>query len=296
MRPPTLGKILSMGFLRRALLLFVIAAPAVAQTRPPEVLLRLDDIGLNQSVNDAAARVAATGMPISVSVIFAAPHWREAVEMLRKHPQVAVGVHLALNSEWRDYRWGPVLGKAAVSSLVGRDGFFHPSGDAFLASRYDLAEVEREITAQIERALASGLTITYVDAHMAMLEATPELRAILERVAAKHDLALSRRLGESYFTLWNVPVDSKKSALLAKLQRPKRDTVNLVVIHAAERTAEMDGLIDMNAPAQNALGAGVAAHRKAELDALLSPEMAELVRSGAITLITYRDLADRRRR
>lgn len=285
-----------MSLRRIAPLLCIIGAPAVAQTRPPEVLLRLDDIGMNQSVNDAAARVAATGMPISVSVIFAAPRWREAVEMLRKHPDLAVGVHLALNSEWRGYRWGPVLDKAIVPSLVDRDGFFPPSRDAFLASRYDLHEVEREITAQVERALASGLTITYVDAHMAMLEATPELRAILERVALKHDLAISRRLGESYFTLWNVPVDTKKSALLAKLQSPKRDTVNLVVIHAAERTAEMDALIDMNAPAQNALGAGVAAHRKAELDALLSPEMAQLVRSGAITLITYRDLAARRRR
>lgn len=285
-----------MNLRRIALSSCIIAAPAIAQTRPPEVLLRLDDIGMNQSVNDAAARVAATGMPLSVSVIFAAPRWREAVEMLRKHPKVAVGVHLTLNSEWRDYRWGPVLGRANVPSLVDHDGFFQPSGDAFLASRYDLGEVEREINAQVERAIASGLPISYVDAHMAMLEATPELRAILERVAAKHGLAVSRRLGESYFTLWNVPVDSKTPALLAKFRSPKRDTVNLVVIHAAEQTAEMERLIDMNAPTQNALGAGVAAHRKAELDALLSAEVAQLVRSGAVTLITYRDLAGRRRR
>src|SRR5688500_12115180 len=75
---------------------------------PPEVLLRLDDVGMNHSVNLGVARVAATGMPFSVSVLFACPWYQEAVEILKKNPHVTVGVHLALNSEWRNYRWGPV--------------------------------------------------------------------------------------------------------------------------------------------------------------------------------------------
>ena len=43
----------------------------------------------------------------------------------------------------------------------------------------------------------------------------------------------------------------------------------------------------MNAPEQNAPGAGVVAHRKAELETMLSPELAELVRTGKIRLVTY---------
>src|SRR3954447_8180000 len=80
----------------------------------PEVLLRLDDVGMNHSVNQAIAKVAATGMPFSVSVLFACPWYQEAVELLKRTPQIAVGVPLALNSEWRGYRWGPVLGKGGV--------------------------------------------------------------------------------------------------------------------------------------------------------------------------------------
>src|SRR5215212_1053130 len=98
----------------------------------PEVLLRLDDVGMNHSVNLAIAKVAATGMPFSVSVLFACPWYQEAVEILKKNPHVAVGVHLARNSEWRNYRWGPVLGKGGVPSLVDRDGYFLPSNDGFL--------------------------------------------------------------------------------------------------------------------------------------------------------------------
>src|SRR3954466_1714355 len=91
-----------------------------AQQRPdaPEVLFRLDDIGMNHSVNLAVEQVAKTGMPFSATVLFACPWYQEAVEILKKYPQVAVGVHLALNSEWRDYRWGPVLGMGGAPSLV----------------------------------------------------------------------------------------------------------------------------------------------------------------------------------
>jgi predicted glycoside hydrolase/deacetylase ChbG (UPF0249 family) len=270
------------------------AHPLCAQ-RPgtPEVLLRLDDVGMNHSVNLAIEKVAATGMPFSVSVLFACPWYQEAVEILRKHPDVAVGVHLALNSEWRNYRWGPVLGKGGVPSLVDSVGYFLPSSEAFLASRYDLREVERELTAQVERALASGLKITYVDAHMGMAEATPQLREVEERIAKKYGLGISTYFGESYYTLWGVPVASKKQALLEHLAGAKRDTVNLIEVHVAERTPEMEVIVDMNAASQNAPDAGVVAHRKAELETMLSPELGELVRSGRIRLVTYRQLVER---
>ena len=272
------------------------AAPraAIAQaSAAPEALLRLDDVGMNHSVNMAIEKVAATKMPFSVSVLFACPWYQEAVEILKKNPQIAVGVHLALNSEWRGYRWGPVLGKGGVPSLVDSAGYLRSSGEGFLASAYDLGEVERELSAQVERALASGLKISYVDAHMGTALATPQLREVTERVARKYGLGISTYFGESYFTLWGEPVKEKKSVLLAHLARAKRDTVNLIEVHVAERTPEMEAIFDMNAPEQNAPDAGVAAHRKAELDAMLSPELAELVRTGKIRLVTYQTMMSR---
>src|SRR5215213_10189318 len=268
--------------------------PLAAQSSTaPEVLLRLDDIGMNHSVNLAVEQVAKTGMPFSVSLLFACPWYQEAVEILRKYPNATVGVHLALNSEWRSYRWGPVLGKGGVPSLVDSVGYFHPSTDAFLASRYDLGEVERELSAQVERALASGLRITYLDAHMGTALATPQLREVTERVAKKYGLGISPYFGESYFSLWGVPVGSKKDSLLAHLATAARDSVNLVEVHVAERTPEMEVIFDMNAPEQNAPGAGVVEHRKAELQTMLSPELDDLARSGKIRLVTYQQLVAR---
>jgi len=156
-------------------------------------------------------------MPLSASVMFACPWYQEAVAILRRHPQISVGVHLVLNSEWKGYRWGPVLGKETVPSLVDSVGYFLPSTDQFLARAYDLGEVERELSAQVERALGSGLKISYVDHHMGTAVATPALRTVVERIADKYGLGISRYFGEVYHTMFDTPIAEKGSAFRAYL-------------------------------------------------------------------------------
>jgi chitin disaccharide deacetylase len=263
--------------------------------RAPEVLLRLDDVGMNHSVNTAIARVAKTGLPFSVSVMFACPWYEEAVDLLKQNPHVAVGVHLVLNSEWRNYRWGPVLGKAGVPSLTDSAGYFLPSTAAFLAHKYDLGDVEKELSAQMDRAMASGLKIQYVDYHMGTAVATPQLRAVVERVAKKYGVGISRYYGEISNTLFDTAPEQKKADLLRRLAAADPARTNLMVVHVAERTPEMSVLFDRNNATQNS-SAGtplVANHRQAELDAMLSPELAELARTGKIKLVTYADLVAR---
>ena len=92
------------------------------------VLIRCDDLGMCHAVNMAAKQVFESGIPVSVSVMFACPWYQEAIDLLRQHPNVSVGIHLTLNAEWKNYRWGPVAGKSAVPSLVDSVGYFFPSG------------------------------------------------------------------------------------------------------------------------------------------------------------------------
>jgi hypothetical protein len=251
------------------------------------LLVRIDDFGMNHSVNLALAQLAETGIPLSASVMFACPWYQEAVEILRQHPQISVGVHLVLNSEWKGYRWGPVLGKDAVPSLVDSVGYFHPSTGQFLARAYDLGEVERELSAQVERALRSGLKITYVDYHMGTAVATPELRAVVERIADKYGLGISRYFGEIYHTMFDTPIAEKQSAFRAYLGRLTPGQLNLVVVHVAQATPEMRVLVDMNNPTQNTAAGEpqMSRHRQAELDMLL--QFARGPEARRVTLVNY---------
>jgi predicted glycoside hydrolase/deacetylase ChbG (UPF0249 family) len=78
---------------------------------------------------------------------------------------VDLGVHLTLNCEYRSYRWGPVLGASEVPSLVEADGGF-PLTSREVDERAREDEVERELRAQVERALDAGIDVTHLDAHM----------------------------------------------------------------------------------------------------------------------------------
>jgi len=262
-----------------------------AQQRAPQVLLRLDDNGMNHAVTTAIKQVAATGIPFSSSVMFACPWYQEAVAVLKQYPNVSVGVHLTLNSEWKYYRWGPVLGRTAVPSLVDSNGYFLPSTKEFLDSHYKLEDVKKELAAQIERALHSGLKIDYVDYHMGTAVSTPELRAIIEELAKQYHLGISRYFGENYQTMFDVSYDAKKQEFFKRLGSLQEDKVNLIVMHVAEATPEMNALIDMNNKDQySAAKPLVAMHRSAELSVLLSPEFKQKVKSGAVKLVTYKDL------
>lgn len=262
------------------------------QQQLPKLLLRVDDIGMNHSVNMAVKKLAEAKIPFSTSVMFACPWYQETVEILKNHPHVTVGVHLTLNAEWRYYRWGPVLGKEGVPSLVDSLGYFHPSVRAFANCGYKLDEVERELDAQISRAMNSGLTISYVDPHMGSALSTPELRAITERLAKKYNLGISTYFDENYKSMWGVPVESKVEEFMEFINddlSPQR--VNLVELHIAERSPEMDVLVDMNSNLMNTNDGKPKAseHRQTELNMLLSPEFRKLI-GKKFQLVTYSDL------
>lgn len=274
------------------LFLLFVSVNSYAQTPAAKLLLRLDDFGMNHSVNTAIEEVAKSGMPFSTSVMFACPWYQEAVDILKRYPNVSVGVHLTLNSEWKYYRWGPVLGRTAVPSLVDSVGYFYPSGVTFLKSSYKLEEVEKELSSQIDRALSSGLKIDYIDHHMGMAVATPELRQIFERLAKKYNLGMSRYFEEDYKTMFETPVIEKKKSLLKHVANLKPGKVNLVVFHLANADPEMNAIVDMNSSEMQSdtEKSLVAKHRSAELNAILSKDFKDLIKKNNIQLVTYADL------
>jgi predicted glycoside hydrolase/deacetylase ChbG (UPF0249 family) len=254
---------------------------------PVSLIIRTDDIGMSHSVNLAMQRLVATGMPMSVSVLFVCPWYQEAVEILRQHPTVSVGIHLALNSEWKHYRWGPVAGSQAVPSLVDENGLFFPSADAFYNHHPSVAEVERELRAQIDRALRSGLKIDYVDFHMGTVTKYPEFREIAERLAKEYGLGMSGYFGEAMDApQYAAAPDQKADSLVAFINRLKPG-LNAVITHVGIDNDELGALVDMNTdePLPD-----MSKHRQGELAALTSPRFSAALKARNVQLLTYRDV------
>jgi chitin disaccharide deacetylase len=278
--------------------LWILILSSFAQEKP-EVLLRLDDVGMNHSVNMAVEQVCKTGIPVSATIMFACPWYQEAVDILKQYPNADIGIHLTLTSEWRYYRWGPILGTSGVPSLVDSLGYFFENEEQFLKSKYTLADVEKELTAQIERALKSGLKITFMDPHMGVALLTAELRSVTEKLAKKYNLAISGlhrnyRYGESFKDMWAVPVEEKKQEFIKHLQNLKPGAPNLVILHIARQDPEME-VLEMNVFLKKQNGKPMAAlHRQAELDMLVSPEFQRMVGKD-FKLITYAELVKRQK-
>ena len=251
------------------------------------LVIRTDDAGMSHSVNMALEKLIATGLPVSVSVMFPTPWYQETVDILKRHPEVAVGIHLTLNSEWKNYRWGPVLGRTAVPSLVDADGYFFPSSEALHQNHPDLKEVEKELRAQIERARGSGLKIDYVDYHMGTAVRYPEFREIAERLAKEYGLGMSQYFGEArHDPQYSAAPAAKTDSLLAMVDR-LRPPLNLVVTHVGIDNAELGALLDMNTDGGLP---EMSKNRQGELDAITSQRFRDAIKAHNVQLLTYRQL------
>ncbi|NUO63751.1 MAG: ChbG/HpnK family deacetylase [Gemmatimonadaceae bacterium] len=256
---------------------------------PVYLLVRSDDGGMSHSVNMGLKRLIESGIPVSVSVMWGTPWYQETVDLLRQHPEVAVGVHLTLNSEWKNLRWGPVLGQRAVPTLVDSLGLFFPTSEALHDHHPDLKEVEAELRAQIDRAKRSGLKIDYLDYHMGTVSRYPEFREIAERLAKEYGVGLSGYFGEgNNAPQYDVPPAAKADTLIALVNR-LNPRFNLLVTHVGIDDAELGALIDMNTDGGLA---EMSRNRQGELDALTAGRFRDALRARNVRLITYRQLIE----
>jgi predicted glycoside hydrolase/deacetylase ChbG (UPF0249 family) len=259
-----------------------------AQVTDDEIyyLIRLDDMGMCHAKNMAIKQVLESGLPVSTSVMFACPWWQEAVDILKDYPKTGVGIHLTLNAEWKNYRWGPVLGATAVPSLVDSNGYFFPSRAQLFAHQPKQNEIERELRAQIERAMNSEIQIDYLDYHMGAAVHTPELRQLVESLAEEYGLGMSGYFSENYSNItYHADFGTKLDSLSWQIENLEPG-INLQVVHVGLDNSEMSALEDLNEFGLPQMSK----HRQEELAALLDPKIRQLLSQKGVKLITYKDL------
>jgi predicted glycoside hydrolase/deacetylase ChbG (UPF0249 family) len=286
-RPHFLGLVLA-----SALLSPVLARQEPAREGEIRLVVRGDDMGVAQAVNEACIRSYKEGIVRSVEVIVPGPRFLEAVRWLKENPGLDVGIHLTLTSEWERVKWRPLT---RGPSLVDPDGYFRPMtrqrpdfppDTGFVEADPKPEEVEREQRAQIEMARRHlGGRVSHVSSHMLASCATPALRALTERLAKEYGLRMDDA-GLKFAGMFGnnrSTGDQREEALISLLERLQPGQW-LLLEHPGSDTPEMRRI--GNKGYEN-----VAEDRANVTRAFTSARVKEVVARRKIALISYADVA-----
>ena len=270
------------------------SARNVAAVGEISLLVRADDMGVAQSVNEACIKSCREGIARSVEVIVPGPWFLDAVRLLKASPDIDVGVHLALTSEWERVKWRPLTD---APSLVDADGYFRPMtkqrpdfppDTGFVDANPNLGEVERELRAQVETARRYlGKQVSHVSSHMYAARATPELQSLTSRLAKEYGLWMedaNLKSAGSFGT--NASTGEQREQALVELIEKLAPGKWLVVEHPALDTPEMRQIGHKGYE-------NVAVHRAAVTYAFTSSKVKEAVARRKIKLIGYDDVSER---
>ncbi|MGH8996814.1 MAG: polysaccharide deacetylase family protein [Acidimicrobiales bacterium] len=154
------------------------------------LILNCDDLGFCHSANEGVYESLRRGIGTSASLMVPCP-W--APGAARCYDGEDVGVHLTLTSEWEPYRWGPLT---ASPSLVDEQRRLPRTSEA-VWGRAAIDDVRRELRAQVDQALAWGIDVTHLDAHMGTVQVRPEFFSVYLELAAAYRLPMRLSGAES---------------------------------------------------------------------------------------------------
>jgi predicted glycoside hydrolase/deacetylase ChbG (UPF0249 family) len=227
------------------------------------------------------------------------PWVTEVAAWMKAHPDADLGLHLTITAEWETYKWGSVASKSRVPSLLDSAGVF-PNEVEPVAKRAKPAEVERELRAQVERALALGIRPTHLDSHMGALFATPELMAVYLRVARSYNLPFLALRGDPHAPPHvaprpneivldtviiagpEVPRDQWKQFYLDAVAKLKPGLTEMIV-HLGHDDAELQAVM-VDHPDYGA------AWRQRDYDVVTSDEFRKALADNGVVLVTWREI------
>lgn len=270
---------------------------------PPDaklLIIHADDLALARSVDAASFAALERKAASSASVMVPCPWFTEVAAYAREHPDRDLGLHLTLTSEWNTYRWGPVASGDQVPGLLDPSGYLWPDVPD-VAKHAKPEEVEREIRAQVELAIRSGLKPTHLDTHMGTVFAKPEFFAAYLKVAHEFGIPafvprvagaspqLLAMLRETDIVLDGFAMAGEQvkpegwQAYYAGVVRTLKPGVTELIVHLAYDDAESQAVM-VDHPAYGA------AWRQRDFDVITSPEFKKLLEENHIILIGWKDL------
>lgn len=161
-----------------------------------ELLIRGDDAGGTVSANLAIAECHRSGILNNASVMAVGSALVDAARRLSGLPQLCLGLHVTLNSEWTFPRVRPCLPSDQIPSLVDSEGVFLPSPQHIAGRGFVLIEAMNEVRAQLHRIRSVGIVPSYIDEHMGV-GWLPGLAEAISKLCDEEGLVFAREAATS---------------------------------------------------------------------------------------------------
>ncbi len=282
-----------------------------------QLIVNADDFGYTPGVSQGIIRASREGIVTSTSVMVNMPYAAEWILRAQQDvPGLGLGLHLTLTAG------RPILPPEEVPDLVTESGTFLPKAQLILRlPRLDMAQVERELRAQVEafKALVRQPP-DHLDSHHHITYLSPPLAALMIQLARDLSVPIRRPVPggpggqEQAVRLLKDAVGDLSDAYVEEMieilnhhaaksgvpmpdrfvgdffgERATLGDLLLLLLEVPEGVTE---LMCHPAEVDDALRAtsGYADRRADELAALTHPSAREVVNSEFIQLITFRDM------
>lgn len=143
------------------------------------VIFHADDVGMCHGSNQAFLDLQPAGIVRTGSVMVPCPWAPEILHRAAAQPELDLGLHLTLTSEWDDYRWGPISTRQANSGLLDEEGYFWHRTPQVMTAMKPLAAIT-EMQAQAQAMHRAGVDFTHIDTHMGVAMTPPLIEAYVE--------------------------------------------------------------------------------------------------------------------
>jgi predicted glycoside hydrolase/deacetylase ChbG (UPF0249 family) len=160
-----------------------------------QVVFNADDFGLDEGINAGIVQSYKNGVVRSASLTACGAAFEDAVARARNCRNLGLGAHLTLTEEI------PLAGRSVIEGRDLEHGRFTalgPLARAAFRGRLDMAAVEREWRAQIERVIAAGARPTHLDGHQ-WTHLLPGLFPLCLLLAREYNIPRLRTLPDDHF-------------------------------------------------------------------------------------------------
>lgn len=191
------------------------------------IMLHADDAGMCEEANIATKDLLINGHIQSAAAMPPCPEFEEMIEWAKEHPDIDLGLHLTLTSEWKTYRWPSVSPVEEVPGLIDDEGMLWRSVREVVENA-SAEEVAKEVRAQIEKSIAMGYRPDHIDTHMGTLYGHPEFARTYLDIAMEYGIPanaidMSDSLVVAYYREAGYPITDEMIKYLEDYTLPKVD-------------------------------------------------------------------------